>query len=132
MIKYFIEREDGQWLTDPDSPGPSFTTDPFKAWMFDCDEPFRTMDIPFGVSSRCTTDPGVSYGFFIIDLRDSWGKVVDFLSQETGIRYRASKQEFMEQNGQVYAHMSKTHDQGFMNILMTGTDSLKITPGTFI
>ena len=38
MIKYFIENESGEWLTDPElwfEGQPAFTKDPFKAWMFD-------------------------------------------------------------------------------------------------
>ena len=132
MIKYFIEREDGKWLGDLDETGCGITTDPLKAWIFD-DRP-RITNNPGtpGITGNTfqlnlQQDASASCGFIIIDFRDLVDLIKDFLYEETGIRYRASKQEFIEHNGEVLGHISGTNDQSFIDMLITGQSRIKIT-----
>ncbi len=102
MIKYFIENESGEWLTDPElwfEGQPAFTKDPFKAWMFN--DFFVTKEkLLLGKT-----------GFVIIDFRGPVGKVLDFL-KGVGVNLKETSQTFNEgwnQMGTVgYEHLG-TH-----------------------
>lgn len=82
-MKYFIEREDGSWLMEPDGPLSStgcWTRDPDKAWQFDKEDLKYSMD-PLPGTQVYDAQGRLSTQMVMMDLRGE-PPVTKFLREE--------------------------------------------------
>lgn len=108
MIKYFIEREDGMWMTDPDEDGEAWTSNPYKAWAFDKQD-----------NSKSIIDTFKKYGFlFLGHGTEDINPVQSFLEKEELPIYKITEHEFLPGGG--YLITTKSGGMTLMSIYIPG------------